>query len=55
MLPAEGMWKTAEDGLFALADRGYYKGYEILACERAGDRKDMLDARGTLDFRPLMT
>jgi transposase len=27
---------TAEDKLIALADRGYYEGYEILACERAG-------------------
>lgn len=27
---------TAEDGLIALADRGYYEGYEILECERAG-------------------
>ncbi len=27
---------TAEDSLIALADRGYYEGYEILACERAG-------------------
>ncbi len=27
---------TAEDELIALADRGYYEGYEILACEQAG-------------------
>jgi hypothetical protein len=27
---------TAADRLIALADRGYYEGYEILACERAG-------------------
>jgi transposase len=27
---------TDEDGLIALADRGYYEGYEILACEEAG-------------------
>jgi hypothetical protein len=27
---------TAEDELIALADRGYYEGYEILECERAG-------------------
>ena len=27
---------TAEDELIALADRGYYEGYEILKCERAG-------------------
>lgn len=27
---------TAADRLIALADRGYYKGYEILACEQAG-------------------
>jgi hypothetical protein len=27
---------TAEDDLIALADRGYYEGYEILECERAG-------------------
>jgi len=27
---------TAEDELIALADRGYYEGYEILGCERAG-------------------
>lgn len=27
---------TAEEGLIALADRGYYEGYEILECERAG-------------------
>ena len=27
---------TAAERLIALADRGYYEGYEILACERAG-------------------
>ena len=27
---------TGEDELIALADRGYYEGYEILECERAG-------------------
>ena len=27
---------TDEDGLIALADRGYYEGYEILGCEQAG-------------------
>lgn len=27
---------TREDELIALADRGYYEGYEILECERAG-------------------
>ena len=27
---------TAQDKLIALADRGYYEGYEILECERAG-------------------
>jgi hypothetical protein len=27
---------TGEDDLIALADRGYYEGYEILECERAG-------------------
>ena len=27
---------TDEDGLIALADRGYYEGYEILECEGAG-------------------
>jgi len=27
---------TAQDTLIALADRGYYEGYEILECERAG-------------------
>jgi transposase len=27
---------TDEDGLIALADRGYYEGYGILACEEAG-------------------
>ena len=27
---------TAQDDLIALADRGYYEGYEILECERAG-------------------
>ena len=37
----EGMAKLAkaavgEEGLIALADRGYFEGYEILECERAG-------------------
>jgi hypothetical protein len=27
---------TGQDDLIALADRGYYEGYEILECERAG-------------------
>ena len=27
---------SGEEGLIALADRGYYEGYEILECERAG-------------------
>jgi hypothetical protein len=27
---------TVEDELIALADRGYYEGYEVLECERAG-------------------
>jgi hypothetical protein len=27
---------TSEDDLIALADRGYYEGYEFLECERSG-------------------
>ncbi len=41
---------AGEDELSALADRGYYEGYEILGCERAGVAARCTAAKSVEDF-----